>query len=163
MDMHEIIKLLEEKIENPREGLPEDVFLLISRLTPMINVDLLIKDEKGRVLLSWRDDRYCGKGWHIPGGIIRFKEKAIERIEKVALNEIGTKVEFEEKPIAINELMLNENTRGHFISFLYKCFLPSSFIPDNKELKEDDVGYLKWHDCCPENFLEVQKIYKKFI
>ena len=76
MDINEIIRMLEEKIENPRIGLPQEVFFLVSRLTPMVNVDLLIKDEKGRTLLAWRDDEFVGKGWHVPGGIIRFKEKA---------------------------------------------------------------------------------------
>ena len=55
-------------------GLPDDIFYLVSRLTPMINVDLLIVNEQNEKLLTWREDQFYGPGWHIPGGIIRFKE-----------------------------------------------------------------------------------------
>lgn len=81
MILTKALDLIEKQIKDPTVGLPEEVFLFISRITPMINVDLLIKDESGRTLLSWRDD-YTGKGWHVPGGIIRYKEKIDTRIKK---------------------------------------------------------------------------------
>ncbi len=74
MNIHEAIEFLDKQIHNPSSGLPEELFLFISRITPMVNVDLLIKDENGRALLSWRDDQFAGTGWHVPGGIVRFKE-----------------------------------------------------------------------------------------
>ncbi|MCM8763860.1 MAG: NUDIX hydrolase [Candidatus Omnitrophica bacterium] len=157
------IELLEKVAGNPEDGLPEEIFLFITRMVPIVNIDLLIKDERNRTLLAWRDDRYSGKGWHVPGGIVRYKERLIERVEKVAETEIGISVKFEPVPLAINEIILPQRTRGHFISFLYKGFIPGSFVPANAELKEDDAGYLKWHNCCPENLIEVHKIYKKYI
>lgn len=132
-------------------------------MTPIVNVDLLIKDEQGRTLLAWRNDQYSMVGWHVPGGIIRFKEGFEDRLKKVAETEIGAKVEFEPKPIAVNEIILKQETRGHFISFLYRCYLPSSFILENKGLKETDSGYLKWHESCPKSLLKCQEIYKKYI
>ncbi|MDD5746082.1 MAG: NUDIX hydrolase, partial [Candidatus Omnitrophica bacterium] len=68
MDIAQAIAVLNEKVTNPSAGLPQELFYYISSITPMINVDLLVKDEKGRTLLAWRDDRYSGRGWHIPGG-----------------------------------------------------------------------------------------------
>ena len=76
--LKKIINQIESSIENPSNGLPEDIFLLISRLTPLINVDLLIKNEQNHTLLTWRDDGYYPPGWHVPGGIIRFKETIAE-------------------------------------------------------------------------------------
>ena len=76
-------------------GLPDEVFYYISRTTPLVNVDLLIKDENGRTLLSWRNDRYAGKGWHVPGGIVRFKETLETRVQKVAEIEVGVNISFE--------------------------------------------------------------------
>ncbi len=157
------IKALESFIKNPKEGLPEEIFYFISRNTPLVNVDLLIKDEKGRTLLAWRDDKYCGKGWHIPGGIIRYKEKLETRIQKVAKKEIGIPIKFNPRPIAINQIICTYKNRGHFISILYKCFLPSTFIPKNKGLTSKDAGYLKWHKNCPKDFLKKQRFYKKYI
>ena len=163
MNIHQATQFLEKQILNPSTGLSEEIFLFVSRMTPMINVDLLIKDEKGRILLSWRDYKYDGTGWHVPGGIVRFKEKLETRILKVAEEEIGTKVEFDPVPIAVNQVICNQNTRGHFISLLYKCFLSSKFIPKNAGLKKGDIGYLKWHASCPINLIKVHEMYRKYM
>lgn len=163
MKISEEIKLLEKQIKNPRHGLPEEIFLFVSRLTPIVNVDLLIKDEKGKTLLSWRDDKFCGSGWHIPGGILRFKENFKTRIQKVIDTEIGLPVKFDPKPIAINQITGRQNTRGHFISILFKCFLSGKYVLKNKGLQEKDKGFLKWHESCPVNLINILKIYKKFI
>lgn len=163
MDMHESIGFLEKQIPNPSLGLPEEIFLFISRLIPLVNVDLLIKNEQGQTLLSWRDDQYAGTGWHLPGGILRFKEKMEKRVQKVAETEIGATVKFEPVPIAVNQIICNQDTRGHFISILYKCFLSNKYILKNTGLTERDNGYLKWHDSCPKNLIKVQEIYRKYI
>lgn len=159
----DVIAFLEKQIKNPTLGLPEEVFLFITRMTPMVNVDLLIKDEEGRTLLSWRDD-YSGTGWHIPGGIIRYKEKIKTRIQKVIETEIGLPVKYDPTPIAVNQLMCEHKVRGnHFISFLIKCFLSKKYIFKNKGLKENDKGFLKWYNSCPVNLIKVHGIYRKYI
>lgn len=163
MDINKAIKFLGKQIPNPSLGLPEEVFLFVSRMTPMVNIDLLIKDKKGRTLLSWRNNKYDGVGWHIPGGIIRFKEKMETRILKAAKKEIGATIKFKPLPIAMNQVICDHKTRGHFISFLYKCSISDKFIPKNKGLKKGDDGYLAWHDSCPENLLKVHEMYRKFI
>ncbi len=53
--------------------------------------------------------------------------------------------------------------RSHFISILYRCFLPSGFIPENKELSPQDAGYLMWHEHCPKNLLKFHEMYRKYI
>lgn len=165
MNPEDAIKILDAYIKNPRNGLPEDVFYFISRNTPLINVDLLIKDETGRSLMSWRDDKYSGTGWHLVGGIIRFKETMEARVKKVGESEIGvTDIVFDQDPIAINQIFnTTYENRGHFISILYKCSLPSSFVPRNNGLKETDPGFVKWHETCPQNLLKFHDIYRKYL
>ena len=163
MNICEAIEILEEAVIDPSSGLPEDLFLFVTRIVPMVNVDLLIKDEDDRTLLAWRKDPYSGEGWHIPGGIVRYKERLVERVEKVAETEIGMYVTFDPSPIAVNEIILSQRTRGHFISFLYKGFISKSFIPPNNGLTEKDSGYLKLYDFCPENLIRVHEIYRKYI
>lgn len=163
MELKQAIAILDQKVPDPHQGLPDEVFYYISRTTPLINVDLLIKDEKGRTLLAWRNDQYCGQGWHVPGGIIRYKETMRYRLDKVAALEIGAPVKFEPAPLAINEIILKQKNRGHFISILYRGFLPSSFVPANKGLKKSDAGYLAWHDSCPDDILKTHEIYRQYI
>jgi colanic acid biosynthesis protein WcaH len=154
MNLADAVSILDQAVPNPSHGLPDEVFYYVSRTTPLINVDLLIKDEKGRTLLSWRNDPYCGAGWHIPGGIIRFKETIENRVQKVAEREVGGPVEYDPTPIKITEMFHPERAdRSHFISLLFKCHLPSTFTPENKGLGETDVGFLKWHAGCPDNLI----------
>src|SRR5215470_6868925 len=86
---------LEDWADTPERGLPNEFFRFLSRLMPLVNVDLLIVDERLGTLLTWRDDENYGPGWHVPGGIIRYRETAEARICQTAQDELGTGVEFE--------------------------------------------------------------------
>lgn len=68
---------------------------MVTTLTPMVNVDLLFRNERGDILLIWREDEICGCGWHIPGGIVRYQERMEEQIQKTALKELGAQIEFD--------------------------------------------------------------------
>ncbi|MBU1689248.1 MAG: NUDIX hydrolase [Gammaproteobacteria bacterium] len=162
MLIQNLIELLEARIENPSQGLPEELFLFISRLTPMVNVDLLVKNMEKETLLTWRDDEFYGPGWHVPGGIVRFKEPLTSRIHAVAASELGASVEFRSEPLAVNEIMnAKRDTRGHFISLLYECRLTSQLDPD-LEYKSGAIknGEWAWHASCPKNLISVQEIYR---
>ena len=164
MNLADAILILEKRVPNPNMGLPDEIFYYISKTTPLVNVDLLIKDENERTLLAWRDDQYAGKGWHLPGGIIRFKETFETRIKKVSELEVGTSVEYDLNPLAINQIILdNREYRGHFISILYKCFLTETFSPENNGLSKKDAGFVKWHDSCPKNLLKFHELYREYL
>lgn len=164
LNISEAIAVLDRHVPNPSAGLPDELFYYISRMTPLVNVDLLIKDERERTLLAWRNDEWAGKGWHVPGGIVRFKETLESRLLKVAQSEIGIEVGFDPTPLALNQLIHpDREIRSHFISFLYKCFLPGAFAPRNEGLSPGDRGFLLWHESCPENLLRYHEIYRKYI
>lgn len=159
------IQKIERFVENPEMGLPEEIFEWVSTVTPLVNVDLLIKDKNKGILMIWRDDDICGKGWHIPGGIVRFKEPREERIRKTAIKELNTEISFDKEPIAVNEIFMPAKIRGHFISFLYQCYLPDSFAAaETMEKEEDDYpsGTRMWHTVSPKNWVKGQRdVYEK--
>ena len=158
------IEQIEVRCPKPPEDLPEDIFFFISRHTPIVNVDLLIKDENERTLLAWRDDKFSNKGWHIPGGVIRCRETFSDRIQKVAQSELKIKsIECNLIPLCINEIFLKGDTRGHSISILYRCFLSKKVKLNNDNLTKLNEGYLKWHSKCPTNLTKVQHIYEYYI
>jgi len=165
MNINKSIAQIEESIKDPSNGLPENIFLLISRITPLINVDLLIKNKNGETLLTWRGKgETIMPGWHIPGGIIRYKETIADRICAVAKNELDTKVSFDNSPLAINEIMLKQINRGHFISLLYSCQLLEELDPD-KEFKggTPHLGEWSWHNKLPEILIATHDIYKQYL
>jgi colanic acid biosynthesis protein WcaH len=164
MTTTEAIAFLDDTVPQKTSGLPDDLYYFISRTTPLVCVDLLVKDSRGRILLSWRDDHLYGKGWHIPGGIVRYKETFAQRIQKTAERELGVMIKFDSSPVWIEQLVdPDRDNLGHIIAFVYKCFVPEDFIPNNLNLKYGDSGYLEWHRGLPKNLLKIQGYYKEFI
>lgn len=164
-DLSAAFAAIRQSVGNANEGLPQQVFEFISTLTPMINVDLLIQDEDGRTLLTWRDDCHFDKGWHVPGGIVRFREDCATRIKKVAETELGADVEYGNAPIAVAEIIDHDRElRGHFISMLYRCSLKGKPDPARRfEAANPQAGDWQWHARCPENILPVHRIYCPFM
>lgn len=152
---------MQEEEINPCCGLPESLFLLVSSLTPIVNIDLLITDYKKGVLLTWRDDPFYGRGWHIPGGCVRMKETLYKRIQITAQNELGTKVDYQHDPIAVREAMINVERpwlhnqlyRSHNISFLYLAKLPLGYRLHNNGQSEHSTGFKKWFTEYPDDLL----------
>ncbi len=161
--IHDALVFLDGLVPDANKGLPQELFFFITRMTPMVNVDLLIKDENKRTLLAWRQDQFAGGGWHLPGGIVRYKERFEERVSKVAETELETQVEFDEVPLSTHQVICGHKTRGHFVSILYNCRLPSSFVPANKGLNPSDPGFIQWHDRCPDNLVRVHEMYRDHI
>lgn len=154
-----------EQVGDKRTGLPAPIFRLVSQLTPMVNVDLLIRDEQGRTLLTWRADEFYGPGWHIPGGIIRFKENIATRISKVAETELGCLVTHQAQPVAMHEIMApNRDVRGHFISFLYVCSLKTPPRADlQAQASPPQNGEWKWHTTCPDDLISAHERFRPYI
>jgi len=158
-----VISELEAALGDPLQGLPEELFLFVSRITPLINVDLLIQDDGGRTLLTWRDDEFFGAGWHVPGGIIRYKEMAADRIRACARAELGAEVAFNSAPVLVSENIRPHRSRGHFISLLYQCRLLTPLDQGRRaDSSEPSAGTWRWHQGCPPDLLEAQAHYARF-
>jgi ADP-ribose pyrophosphatase YjhB (NUDIX family) len=160
-DLKNKLQSVLDELPDPRGGLPDSVFNFVRKITPLINVDLLIQEKPGRTLLTWREDEY-GKGWHVPGGIIRFFERAADRITVVAAQELGTRVIAEESPCHTLELLV---PRGHFISLLYRCRLVGD-LPCPKGFSSNGGprhGAIAWIDGIPNDLYPVHAPYQSWL
>lgn len=143
MECNDLISMLESFIPDPHQGLPEDVSLFLSRIISLINIDLLIKDARNRTLLTWSDDAYSGLGWHVPKGIISYKETVATRIKAAGRQELRAEVEYDPVPIAINEVIHpTRNIRDHFISLLFRCQLTTPLDENRRYHKETKARFL---------------------
>jgi ADP-ribose pyrophosphatase YjhB (NUDIX family) len=159
----QLIAALEAAAGDPRTGLGTELFQFVSRMAPCANVDLLIQDERHRTLLTWRDDDLFGIGWHLPGGIIRYKETAADRVRACARDELATEVSFDPAPVFVSETIREQSDRGHLISLLYRCRLRS--LPDEARRASafpPAPGQWQWHDAPPMGLLGVHRIYARF-
>ena len=164
-DLRSAIHAIEKAIPDARLGLPEELFLLIGRLVPLVNVDLWIRDEAGRTLFTWRDDDHFGSGWHLPGGVIRFREKAADRVREVARLELDAEVEFDPCPVHfVESISPHRPNRSHCVSLLFRCRL---LTQPPASLRYTDgqpaAGQWAWHEACPAALLEAHEVYRPFL
>lgn len=155
----EAIRIIEDQVEDPGKGLPEDVFLFVSRLTPLINVDLLIRDAQGQILLTWRDDAIFGQGWHVPGGCIRLGESFGDRISAVAKGELDATVAFQQEPLQVYHTVdKTRSSRTHHITLLFDCQLTTGPEPNLMHVPDGSpkAGNWKWHSQCPDDLLQAE-------
>src|SRR5437867_7408890 len=66
-------------------------FDIARRYFPFSCVDLVVVVKKGVVLIKRREAPYKGL-WHLPGGIVHKGETFLQKIDEVALREIGCKI-----------------------------------------------------------------------
>jgi hypothetical protein len=166
-NLTDAIKLIEDSIIEPKQGINnEEIFLFLTRLTPMISIDLLIKNDYlyNKTLLSWRDDEYCGTGWHLPGGVIRLGETWDDRIKRIFEIELyNIPFKYLEKPInTIQMIVPNQKNRSHTLALLFECYVPQHYHIINK-VKPQEAGYLEWHITCPNNLIKCHEVYKGYI
>ena len=48
-ELMQAVRVLDSVMGDPSQGLPEEAFLLLSRMTPLVNVDLVIQDQTKKV------------------------------------------------------------------------------------------------------------------
>ena len=170
MSVHESISRLKadmraEGIE-PERGLGTELFHFASTLMPVVNVDLLVFNSRGEILLSWRDDPHCGQGWHVPGGCLRLGETFAQRIQKTALAELGTPVHCAPRAVGTYEIfirfrrekLVDQRERSHFITLPFACRLPDG-VEIQSTSEAPHPGAVGWFDCLPEHFMKGQSCY----
>ena len=74
------------------EPLPQDEFDRIFSKVPRLTVEVLITSEARGVLLALRDVDPCRGTWNLPGGTVRFGERLVDAVTRVARDELGISV-----------------------------------------------------------------------
>lgn len=71
--------------------LTRDEFRDIYSKVPRLTVEVVVRSPAG-VLLTLRDIEPCRGLWHLPGGTVRFGEKLVDAVRRVAAKEVGIDV-----------------------------------------------------------------------
>ena len=158
--MRDYIAALDTGAARAEGDVPQAVFDVMRTFVPLINVDLLIRDEDERTLLVWRDDAY-GRGWHVPGGIIRYRESVANRIAEVARTELGASVLPEADPCDIKQFI--QSDRAHFISLLFRCTLVDG--PEVAPIvgTARHPGQVAWIDGVPTDLYPAHEAYRSWL
>ena len=120
-------------MKNKRPFSTEEFKKIYSK-TPRLCVDLIINTPKGIVLSLRSIEPYKGE-WHFPGGTVFYKEKIVDAIDRVALEEVGITVRVEKLLGYIEYPSEDRKGRGfgYTVSMAFLCSAGSmDFIPSEE-------------------------------
>lgn len=123
----------------------DEEFLHIVDATPLVSIDLVIRNERGEALLGWRVNRPAQNSWFVPGGRIRKNERVKEALQRISERELGVTIA-EAKLLGVFDHIYEDNFLGapkvntHYVVLGFSAGLPSQtdFTAD------DQHSELKW-------------------
>ena len=74
--------------------LERDELAQVIRLAPLVSIDLIIEDGRGRVLLGMRTNEPARGYWFVPGGRILKNERITQAFERVVKDELGLELDY---------------------------------------------------------------------
>lgn len=146
-------------------SLPEKVFKDVVASTPLISIDLIVRDTQGKILLGKRTNRPAQGYWFVPGGRI-LKDESIElAFKRLIIAELG--LDFLEEKVSFigtyqhfyDDNFFDITFSTHYVVLAYQIVLKNALasIPneqhslynwfsENELLNDDDVHlHSKWY------------------
>ncbi|WP_441546131.1 GDP-mannose mannosyl hydrolase [Citrobacter freundii] len=126
--------------------LAPELFRTIVEHTPLISIDLIIRNNEGQTLLGQRLNRPAQGYWFVPGGRIFKDESFVEAFRRITLQELGVQLNFDDAVLlGIYEHLYNDNFFGtdfstHYIVHGYEIILQ----PQQLNLPFAQHNYFKW-------------------
>lgn len=69
--------------------LPDDTFRTVVDSTPLVSIDLIVKNSEGQVLLGKRNNKPAKDFWFVPGGRIQKNETMSDAFTRLCKEELG--------------------------------------------------------------------------
>lgn len=105
-------------------------FLEIIDATPLVSIDLVVRNERGQVLLGKRVNRPAQNFWFVPGGRIRKNERVKDAFGRIFQAELGLAFPFEEaRLLGAYDHIYDDNFAGdpnintHYVVLAFACAL----------------------------------------
>ena len=114
-------------------------FKTIIEHTPLVSIDLVVYNQKGQVLLGYRNNRPAQGYWFVPGGRIQKDESMSAAFRRLTLNELGTEFCLEQAEfIGPFEHFYTDNVSGddfstHYIALGYRLLIDGALLALAKE------------------------------
>ncbi len=107
-------------VTNEDEGfIPDPAYRPMHKLVPWPAVEVLIYDENGRFILTYRDDDF--KGWHIPGGYMKPNESYQDACDRNVRKEKIANAVTNLQLIATHVWLEGEHPYSYPISLIIAC------------------------------------------
>ena len=93
--------------------LDQDEFALVVRNTPLVSIDVIIRDPGRSVLVGLRTNEPAKGKWFVPGGVVRKYERLADAFARIVKDEIGVDASIiDAKFIGVYEHLYDNNVFG---------------------------------------------------
>jgi colanic acid biosynthesis protein WcaH len=125
--------------------LSDQEFLSVVEATPLVSIDLILRNARGEVLLGQRLNRPAKDSWFVPGGRIRKNERVKEALHRISQRELGVLVEQAEL-VGVFDHIYEDNFLGtEGVNTHYVVLGFAARLPEGAPLTPDDQhGELRW-------------------
>ena len=127
--------------------LDREDFAQIVKNTPLISIDLVVRNEEGEVLLGLRNNEPARVSWFVPGGRILKNERIAQAFGRIGRDELGTELEISDsKFLGVFEHLYHENFHQetgfgtHFVVLAYEIINSGRF----EDLPNDQHHRFRW-------------------
>jgi len=125
--------------------LSDQEFLRIVDATPLVSVDLILRNDRGEVLLGRRLNRPAKDSWFVPGGRIRKNEPVNEALRRISQRELGVLIE-QANLVGVFDHIYEDNFLGAVgVNTHYVVLGFAARLPQGAKLTPDDQhGEFRW-------------------
>jgi ADP-ribose pyrophosphatase YjhB (NUDIX family) len=93
--------------------LPREEFARVVRLTPLVSIDLVVRNAASETLVGWRRNRPARDSWFVPGGRIGKDERIAVAFARLAREELDADLRFEQaRFLGVFEHLYDDNFAG---------------------------------------------------
>jgi len=130
-----------------RMTLNEKEFLHIVDSTPLVSIDLIVRDIRGRILMGKRTNQPALGSWFVPGGSIKKGENLDSALSRIGRSELGVHIKREDGRLVGNfdhfyqtNFLKVEGISTQYVVIAYEYYLDLNL----KELPLDQHSDWQW-------------------
>jgi colanic acid biosynthesis protein WcaH len=125
--------------------LPQDIFEVVIRSTPLVSIDIILKNTAGELLLGKRSNSPAQGNWFVPGGRVLKDEPLDLAFKRLIENELGLKEEVSSNFKGVYQHFYDDNFLGntfttHYVVLAYEV----NFNGGLSSLPEEQHSDYKW-------------------
>ena len=114
--------------------LDQQTFKTVINSTPLISIDLIVRNEQGQVLVGQRCNRPAKDYWFVPGGRVVKNELLSDAFQRLTLAEIGTALSIKQARFIglfehfYSDSVFDDNVSTHYIVNGFELVLDSALL-----------------------------------
>lgn len=127
--------------------LEKEVFSTVIASTPLISIDLIIRNSEEKILLGKRLNKPAKNSWFVPGGRV-FKDEKIENaFKRITSDELGVQIDIKSASFKgvyqhfYDDNVFGDNFSTHYIVLAFQLRLTNTPMMDNTNKQHENY---KW-------------------